>query len=108
MQSNAAHLMCFVRLQSTSDIILLQEWWFDEKFTDVFDSFLGDDFDRVAERRPGPTQNYNYKYLQQNHDHSIMRADGMGHGLSGEKDRQVRSDKLIKSFDRSRKDFTAS
>jgi hypothetical protein len=36
-----------------SDIILLQEWWFDEKFIEVFDLALGDAFERVAERRPG-------------------------------------------------------
>ena len=36
-----------------SDIILLQEWWFDEKFTAVFDLALGDAFERAAERRPG-------------------------------------------------------
>lgn len=38
---------------SKSDVILLQEWWFDEKFTTVFDSMLGDEFVRIAERRPG-------------------------------------------------------
>ncbi|KAL7536763.1 hypothetical protein ACHAXR_007381 [Thalassiosira sp. AJA248-18] len=37
---------------STSDIILLQEWWFDEKFTTVFDAAMGDSFERIAERRP--------------------------------------------------------
>ena len=37
----------------SSDVILLQEWWFDERFDGVFDSIVGDDFERVAERRPG-------------------------------------------------------
>lgn len=37
---------------SNSDVILLQEWWFDEKFTTVFDTVMGDSFDRIAERRP--------------------------------------------------------
>lgn len=47
-----------------SDIILLQEWWFDDKFTAVFDLALGDAFERVAERRPGA-------------DYGTMRDDGM-------------------------------
>lgn len=38
---------------SSSDVILLQEWWFDARFTTVFDSATGDAFERVAERRPG-------------------------------------------------------
>ncbi len=38
---------------ASSDIILLQEWWFDESFTTVFDAAIGDRFERVAERRPG-------------------------------------------------------
>lgn len=63
--------------QSTSDIILLQEWWFDDKFADLFDSHLQDQFYRVAERRPGPRENSMYKYLQQDHDHDIIRDDGM-------------------------------
>eukprot|EP00581_Thalassiosira_minuscula_P013838 CAMPEP_0183734922 /NCGR_PEP_ID=MMETSP0737-20130205/45169_1 /TAXON_ID=385413 /ORGANISM="Thalassiosira miniscula, Strain CCMP1093" /LENGTH=393 /DNA_ID=CAMNT_0025968541 /DNA_START=145 /DNA_END=1326 /DNA_ORIENTATION=+ len=37
---------------SSSDVILLQEWWFDERFNTVFDSVMGDSFERVAERRP--------------------------------------------------------
>ncbi|KAL3788729.1 hypothetical protein HJC23_012285 [Cyclotella cryptica] len=63
---------------STSDIILLQEWWFDEKFTGVFDSILGDQFDRIAERRPGPNAENIYIPLQQRvHDSSVIRDDGM-------------------------------
>ena len=38
---------------ATSDVVLLQEWWFDESFTSVFDTAIGDTFERVAERRPG-------------------------------------------------------
>ena len=64
-------------MQSSSDIILLQEWWFDDKFVEVFDSILGDQFDRVAERRPGPTKDNMYTYFQQNHDGSDIRDDGM-------------------------------
>ena len=37
----------------SSDVVLLQEWWFDESFTTVFDAAIGDIFERVAERRPG-------------------------------------------------------
>lgn len=37
---------------ASSDVILLQEWWFDEKFTSVFDSVIGENFYRIAERRP--------------------------------------------------------
>lgn len=47
-----------------SDIILLQEWWFDDKFTAVFDLALGNAFERIAERRPGA-------------DYGTMRDDGM-------------------------------
>ena len=49
---------------SSSDIILLQEWWFDEQFTKVFTEVLGDSFERVAERRPGG-------------EAGKMRADGL-------------------------------
>ena len=42
----------------------------------MFDCILGDQFDRVAERRPGPIENSIYRYLQQNHDHTIKRDDG--------------------------------
>jgi len=38
---------------SSSDVILLQEWWFDERFNTVFDSVMGEEFERIAERRPG-------------------------------------------------------
>mmetsp|Transcript_3021 Transcript_3021/g.6232 ORF Transcript_3021/g.6232 Transcript_3021/m.6232 type:complete len:382 (+) Transcript_3021:132-1277(+) len=38
---------------ASSDVILLQEWWFDESFTRIFDEAIGDAFERVAERRPG-------------------------------------------------------
>ncbi|KAL3788553.1 hypothetical protein ACHAW5_009399 [Stephanodiscus triporus] len=37
-----------------SDVVLLQEWWFDDEFAAIFDSVVGDAFVRVAERRPGP------------------------------------------------------
>jgi endonuclease/exonuclease/phosphatase family metal-dependent hydrolase len=67
----------FVYHQSSSDVILLQEWWFDEKFTEVFDGILGGQFDRVAERRPGSINNSVYTYLQQSHDLNIIRDDGM-------------------------------
>jgi endonuclease/exonuclease/phosphatase family metal-dependent hydrolase len=67
----------FVCHQSSSDVILLQEWWFDEKFTEVFDGILGGQFDRVAERRPASINNSVYTYLQQSHDLNIIRDDGM-------------------------------
>jgi hypothetical protein len=38
----------------TSDVVLLQEWWFDYEFASIFDHAMGDHFVRVAERRPGP------------------------------------------------------
>lgn len=38
---------------ASSDVILLQEWWFDEQFESLFDSIAGQAFDRVSERRPG-------------------------------------------------------
>jgi len=38
---------------NSSDVILLQEWWFDDKFNSVFDEVMGDTFERIAERRPG-------------------------------------------------------
>ncbi|KAL7471704.1 hypothetical protein ACHAXS_012005 [Conticribra weissflogii] len=38
---------------ASSDVILLQEWWFDDQFSSIFDSITGHLFDRVAERRPG-------------------------------------------------------
>lgn len=38
---------------SDSDIIVLQEWWFDDDFCAIFDAALGDQFTRIAERRPG-------------------------------------------------------
>ncbi len=38
---------------ASSDVILLQEWWFDECFTRIFDEAISDAFERVAERRPG-------------------------------------------------------
>ena len=41
---------------ASSDVILLQEWWFDESFTTVFDAAIGDTFHRVAERRPGSVE----------------------------------------------------
>ena len=49
---------------SNSDVILLQEWWFDEKFNRVFDEVMGDSFERVAERRPSAIE-------------GTMRDDGM-------------------------------
>ena len=49
---------------SNSDVILLQEWWFDEKFNRVFDEVMGDSFERVAERRPSAIE-------------GKMRDDGM-------------------------------
>ncbi|KAL7440222.1 hypothetical protein ACHAXM_007027 [Skeletonema potamos] len=36
----------------SSDVILLQEWWFDESFTTVFDAAICETFERVSERRP--------------------------------------------------------
>lgn len=51
---------------STSDVILLQEWWFDERFNTVFDSVMGEEFERIAERRPGGEKGG-----------TIMRDDGM-------------------------------
>ena len=39
---------------ANSDVVLLQEWWFDDEFGAIFDSVVGDAFVRVAERRPGP------------------------------------------------------
>ena len=47
-----------------SDAVLLQEWWFDEQFTEVFDGILGGEFELFAERRPGA-------------DGGEMRPDGM-------------------------------
>ena len=47
-----------------SDAVLLQEWWFDEQFTEVFDGILGAEFELFAERRPGA-------------DGGEMRPDGM-------------------------------
>ena len=38
---------------ASSDVILLQEWWFDDYFTKIFDEAISDTFERVAERRPG-------------------------------------------------------
>jgi len=38
---------------ASSDVILLQEWWFDESFTRIFDEAISNTFERVAERRPG-------------------------------------------------------
>ncbi|KAL7516690.1 hypothetical protein ACHAWX_001679 [Stephanocyclus meneghinianus] len=35
-----------------SDVIMLQEWWFDESFTNIFDDATGHLFHRIAERRP--------------------------------------------------------
>lgn len=64
-------------LQSNSDIILLQEWWFDDKYVQVFDSILGGQFDRVAERRPKLRTDSNYTYFQQSHDQNGIRDDGM-------------------------------
>ncbi|KAL7527158.1 hypothetical protein ACHAWF_002060 [Thalassiosira exigua] len=49
---------------ASSDAILLQEWWFDEEFSAVFEAAMGDAFVRVAERRPGG-------------DKGTMRDDGM-------------------------------
>ena len=37
---------------SLSDVILLQEWWFDDKFSAVFDLAWGGAFERCTERRP--------------------------------------------------------
>ena len=39
---------------NTSDVVLLQEWWFDDEFASVFDMAMGERFVRVTERRPGP------------------------------------------------------
>lgn len=57
---------------SNSDVILLQEWWFDERFNTVFDSVMGDEFERVTERRPGPAGDGNEAGMT-----TTMRADGM-------------------------------
>lgn len=38
---------------ASSDVILLQEWWFDDSFTRIFDAAISDSFERVTERRPG-------------------------------------------------------
>ena len=38
---------------ASSDVILLQEWWFDDSFTRIFHEAIGDRFELVAERRPG-------------------------------------------------------
>ena len=38
---------------SSSDIVLLQEWWTRPEFEDLFDSHTGHLFRRVSERRPG-------------------------------------------------------
>lgn len=62
---------------ASSDIILLQEWWFDEKFSSIFDSITGDRFDRVAERRPGSLDDSSYKALKPKDTNVIMRDDGM-------------------------------
>merc|ERR1719343_450896 len=40
-------------LGKTSDVVLLQEFWFDDDFVSLFDDITSDIFDRVAERRPG-------------------------------------------------------
>ncbi|KAL3797728.1 hypothetical protein HJC23_000273 [Cyclotella cryptica] len=37
---------------SQSDVIMLQEWWFDDSFTAIFDDATGHLFHRIAERRP--------------------------------------------------------
>jgi hypothetical protein len=54
---------------SESDIILLQEWWFDDEFSAIFDTALGDNFERIAERRPGPKG--------ENEEECTPRDDGM-------------------------------
>lgn len=49
----AEGLACFVADElKSSDIILLQEWWFRDEFVDLFDSVTRDIFERAAERRP--------------------------------------------------------
>jgi endonuclease/exonuclease/phosphatase family metal-dependent hydrolase len=41
-----------IKHQASSDLILLQEWWFDDKFTTIFDKATSHLFERIAERRP--------------------------------------------------------
>lgn len=38
---------------SSSDVVLLQEWWNRPEFEDVFDGYTGHIFERVSEQRPG-------------------------------------------------------
>ncbi|KAL7507757.1 hypothetical protein ACHAXN_009040, partial [Cyclotella atomus] len=38
---------------SKSDVIMLQEWWFDDSFAAIFDEATGHLFHRITERRPG-------------------------------------------------------
>ena len=64
-------------MQSSSDVILLQEWWFDENFSSVFDSITGDQFDRVSERRPDGISNNVYTWLKQDYSDGPLRDDGM-------------------------------
>lgn len=59
---------------SDSDIILLQEWWFDDEFSAIFDTTLGDNFERIAERRPGPGPGPNG---DKDEDDCPPRDDGM-------------------------------
>jgi len=56
---------------SSSDIILLQEWWFHEPFERVFDQRLGDMYTRVAERRPS------HDYLLHDKNVKYIREDGL-------------------------------
>ena len=54
LQYNILTLFCPLYMeQSSSDVVMLQEWWSDEKFTAIFDSITGHLFERKSERRPG-------------------------------------------------------
>lgn len=39
-------------LKSESDVVMLQEWWFDDAFTSIFEEATGNLFDRITARRP--------------------------------------------------------
>lgn len=53
-QPRAENLAKFVAQElGSSDIVVLQEWWFREEFEEIFDHYTGHIFERVSERRPG-------------------------------------------------------
>mmetsp|Transcript_3176 Transcript_3176/g.7513 ORF Transcript_3176/g.7513 Transcript_3176/m.7513 type:complete len:449 (-) Transcript_3176:139-1485(-) len=63
---------------ASSDVILLQEWWFDDQFSSIFDSITGHLFDRVAERRPGGVlYGKEFSCFAKNDPHRPLREDGM-------------------------------